>query len=82
MECQTLERYDENLNPIYKPKKTFDTLDEAIENAKKVNCREHVIHKVVGYKCSKCGKYHLGRNGSEVTEKERMKWKMQLSVLK
>jgi len=82
MDCQTIESYDEENNPVYRPKKTFDTLDIAIINAKKVNCRDNVTHKVVGYKCRICKKYHLGRNGSRVTDKERKKWKIELSLLR
>ena len=81
MECQTLERYDENRQPIYKPKRAFDTQDDAIEFAKFVNSQDHVIHKVVPYRCSKCHKYHLGRNGKELKDKERNKHKKQLNAL-
>ena len=75
MQCKTIERYDENLNTIFKDKKKFDTLDEAISAAKKVNSKDNIIHKVVGYKCNVCFKYHIGRNGSELKEKERIKFK-------
>lgn len=80
MECETSERYDENLNPIMKPKLKFDTLDEAIRYAKYVNAKDHIIHKVVSYKCSKCFKYHIGRNGKEVSEKERAKYKKHIKI--
>jgi hypothetical protein len=79
MECQTLERYDKNLQPVYKPKRAFDTQDEAIEVAKYVNSQDHVIHKVVPYRCKVCNKYHLGRNGKELKEKERQKHKNQIN---
>ncbi len=78
MECQTLERYDENLQPVYKPKRVFNTQDEAIEVAKFINAQDHVIHKVVPYRCKVCKKYHLGRNGKELKEKEREKHKRQI----
>jgi len=78
MDCMTLERYDENLQPVYKPKKAFDTQDEAIEFAKFVNAQDHVIHKVVQYRCKVCKKYHLGRNGKELKDKERIKHKKQI----
>lgn len=73
MECQTIERYDEQGNPVYKPKRSFDTLEEAIEVAKFINSQDHVIHKVVSYKCKKCHKFHLGRNGKILTDKQRNK---------
>lgn len=75
MECQTIERYDDNLIPILKAKLKFNTLDAAIEHAKYVNSKNHVIHKVVAYKCTKCFNYHVGRNGKELTDKERTKFK-------
>ena len=77
MECQRLEHYDENCNPVYVPKKAYDTQDEAIDIAKIINSQDHVIHKVVPYKCSVCHKYHLGRNGKELKDKERIKHKNQ-----
>lgn len=78
MECTTLERYDEKMNPVYKPKRAFDTQDEAIEVAKFVNSQDHVIHKVVPYRCKTCKKYHLGRNGKILKDKERQKHKNQI----
>lgn len=79
MECQTLERYDEQHNPVYKPKRAFDTQDEAIEVAKFINSQDHVIHKVVPYRCKNCNKYHLGRNGKILKDKERQKHKNQIN---
>jgi len=80
MECQRLERYDEKHNSIYVSKKAYDTQDEAIDFAKIINSEDHVIHKVVPYKCSVCHKYHLGRNGKELKDKERIKHKNQLKI--
>ena len=48
---------------------------ETLEYAKKVNSLDHIIHKVVAYKCTKCYKYHIGRNGKELTDKDRNKFK-------
>lgn len=45
-----------------KQKKTFDTLDEAIDWAKKMNKNPKFIHKQVAYKCKKCFKYHTGKS--------------------
>ena len=47
MNCDTVEMYDSEGNPILKPKKRYETLDDAIEVAKKINAQDHVIHKVV-----------------------------------
>lgn len=47
---------------IKKDKIKFNTLDEAIEEAKRINSLGKNIHKVVAYKCSVCHKYHIGKN--------------------
>lgn len=54
MECETT---------WSKPKKQFNTLDEAIAMCKILNKEPKRIHKLVSYKCSKCFKYHIGSNG-------------------
>lgn len=54
MECSTI---------LGKPKRKFNTLDEAIAMCKKLNAQEQRIHKLVSYKCSKCFFYHIGTNG-------------------
>lgn len=77
MECLTLYRYENGL-PIYKPKISFNTLDDAIKQAKRFNSNDHVIHKVVAYKCKVCFKYHLGRNGKELKDKDRERYKIEL----
>lgn len=82
MECETIERYDEKLNPIFKPKLKFDTLDDAISHAKYVNSKEYIIHKVVAYKCTICFKYHVGRNGNILKDKERNKFKKAIGYIK
>jgi hypothetical protein len=79
MECQRIERYDENRQPVYVPKKAFDTLEDAIVVAKFINSQDHVIHKVVSYKCKVCHKFHVGRNGKELKDKERQKHKNQIN---
>lgn len=79
MECQRIDRYDEKGLPVYVPKKAFDTLEEAIAIAKIINSQDHVIHKVVSYKCTVCHKFHVGRNGKELKDKERQKHKNQIN---
>jgi hypothetical protein len=75
MECTTIERYDTNGSPVLRAKRQFETLDEAIAAAKKVNSNDKIIHKVVAYKCTSCFKYHVGRNGKVLSEKDRDKCK-------
>lgn len=44
-----------------KPKNRYDSSDEVISEAKRVNAKYHKDKpiKVVGYKCSHCHYYHL-----------------------
>jgi hypothetical protein len=79
MECVTLDRYDEAGNPIYKPKVKYDTLDAAIAVAKIENAKNEHTEKVVAYKCKVCFKYHTGRNGKLLTDKERDKRRKELN---
>jgi hypothetical protein len=78
MECTTIERYEDG-QPIYKSKKKYDTLDEAIAHAKVVNSGDHIIHKVVAYKCKVCLKYHIGRNGNTLKDKDRTRYKSEIN---
>jgi hypothetical protein len=64
--CKTFSHIDENGDKVWKNKKKFDTLDEAIKEAKRINNLNKTIHKVVSYKCTVCYKYHIGRNGKLV----------------
>lgn len=80
MECKTLEYYDSNNQQVFKNKKCFDTLDEAIAVAKEENAKEYHINKVVAYKCKTCFKYHIGRNGKEIKEKDRIKLQKQFKA--
>ena len=72
MECVTFDRIESG-EMIQRPKKKFDTLDKAIEVAKYENSKSEHLSKVVAYKCSVCHKYHIGRNGKTLTQKERDK---------
>ena len=80
MICNTLVRTELNGTKVYKDKKAFDTLDAAILAAKKQNAHEKTIQKVEAYKCTYCHKYHIGRNGKMVTEKEKTKYRRDLGI--
>jgi hypothetical protein len=73
MQCSTFEYINENGQQIQKPKKQYNTLDAAIAVAKIENARPERINKVVAYKCSFCFKYHVGRNGKPIKEKDRQR---------
>lgn len=78
--CDTLIRIETNGLKLYKPKKVYENQDDAIEAAKILNSLDHRINKVVPYRCGYCKKFHLGRNGKEIKEKDRKKLKKQLAV--
>ena len=59
---------------VDKEKKAYNTLDEAIKEARRMNCMEKVIHKVVAYKCDVCFKYHVGRSHRELSQKDRLRY--------
>ncbi len=73
--CLRFSHIDTNGNPVYKSKKAFDTDKDAIAYAKMVNSMnaDHLIHKLVAYKCSECGKWHIGRTTTLLSEKNREK---------
>lgn len=60
---------------VLKPKKSYETEKEALKIARFLNTQENIIHKMIAYKCSTCGKWHIGNNGSELTEEDRMHYR-------
>lgn len=78
--CERFDKVDENGNRLMKPKITYLTLDEAIIAARRKNLMKVTksTEKVVAYKCDKCFKYHIGRNGKTIdpTEKTKIKDKV------
>jgi len=61
--CETLLYIDNNGERIFKAKKKFNTLEEAIQECSRINNKPQTIHKVVPYKCKTCHMFHVGRNG-------------------
>jgi predicted RNA-binding Zn-ribbon protein involved in translation (DUF1610 family) len=57
------------------PKKSFDKEKDAVNAARYMNTQEHIIHKMVAYKCAECGKWHIGRNNTELTKEDREYYK-------
>lgn len=82
--CTTLSTtsVDEFGNPKEKQKKTFFTLDSAIIHAKQMNARQDRTQKVVAYKCDTCFRYHVGRNGNIIKDKEKVKIQKSLQIPK
>ena len=56
---------------VLKPKKSYETEKEALRIARFLNTKENIIHKMIAYKCSTCGKWHVGSNDKELTEEDR-----------
>ena len=60
---------------VLKPKKSYETEKDALKIARFLNTQENIIHKMIAYKCSTCGKWHIGNNGSELTEEDRIHYR-------
>lgn len=65
-----------------KEKIGYLTDKEAIERARVMNCRENTIHKLVAYKCPICQKWHVGRSGKVLSDKDREHYRKVLVVKK
>ena len=63
-----------------KPKKSYNTEKEALKIARFLNTKENIIHKMVAYKCSECGKWHVGSNSTVLTDEDRKHYKDMLYV--
>ncbi len=68
-QCQTLSHYDELGKPVFKNKFKYETHDKAVSACKTLNLRDKQITKLITYKCKICHKYHIGRNGKDITKK-------------
>lgn len=68
-------RYMKNGEWFEKEKLAYPNLDSAISHARKMNLRNEQIHKMMAYKCSICGQYHIGRTKSVLTNKDREHYK-------
>lgn len=67
---------------VEKEKRSYETNDDAIIAARKMNIREKTIHKLVAYKCPVCGKFHIGRNGKPIRDKDRERYKKNYELFK
>jgi recombinational DNA repair protein RecR len=82
MQCKTISGVDSVGRKVMKDKNSFNTLKEAIVTCKNLNSRMDRTHKVVSYKCTGCSKYHIGRNGTVITDKYRDKLRKELGITK
>lgn len=67
--------YKYGIGGVKEEKRTFETEQEALIAAFTINAKPQTIHKVVAYKCSKCQKWHIGRNTTELTEKDKEEYR-------
>lgn len=79
-QCNTFSHFGLSFEKVYKFKKKYSTLDEAILAARKKNADIRSIHKSVAYKCSICCNYHIGRTNKVITDKERDRYQSLLKV--
>lgn len=75
--CSTKQIDVETGQITIKNKLKYDSLNEAINIAKRMNMEDDRVMKVVAYKCQKCHFYHVGKNGSLLTKKYKNKLKNQ-----
>lgn len=69
--CQKINYYLEDGTPVYTKKVAYDNDGDAIEAARRLNTNIRQIHKAVAYKCPECHKWHVGRNHTILTDKDR-----------
>ena len=60
---------------VLKPKKSYETEKDALKIARFLNTKENIIHKMVAYKCSVCGKWHVGSNSTELSKDDKIYYK-------
>lgn len=71
MECATTRVGPDN-EVITQPKRQFLTQEEAIKHCKYMNSLPDRQSKIAPYKCTTCYKFHVGRNGKQIKEKEKL----------
>ena len=81
MECTTFSHIDEDTGEaVMKNKIPYATLREANMKAKLLNIQPTRIKMLGAYKCSKCHKFHIGKNGKNITEEYRKKTKKKVRL--
>lgn len=79
--CQKINYYLDDGTPVYTKKVVYNNDRDAIEAARRLNTNIQQIHKAVAYKCPKCHKWHVGRNHTILTDKDRKHYKEIISKL-
>jgi len=71
--CSYILYKEEDGTEVRNPKRRFNTSYDATRSAMYMNLKESTVHKFVAYKCSKCGKYHIGHTKKVLSDKDRAK---------
>jgi len=69
MECKTIKYFSENGKPNFVWKVAHLKLEIAEKEAVRINNKKGNYIKRVAYKCSKCGKYHVGTSFEMIENK-------------
>lgn len=56
-----------------KPKKKYETDEDAIRACMEINSQRKQISKVTPYKCDECGSYHVGKTSKKLSKKDKKK---------
>ena len=64
--CVTLIRIEQDGTKIYKDKKKYKDVHDAIDTANIINAKPNQIHKVSHYFCKTCRYWHIGRTYQEL----------------
>ena len=82
VKCTTFKYLDGDGNKVEKPKKQYNTEEEAFKQACWYNAYGGTIRKLCAYKCWTCGKWHIGRTPHVLTDEDREKYKKRYKELK
>ena len=81
VKCTTFKYIDAEGNRVEKPKRQYETEEEAMKQAFYLNAYGNSVRKLAAYKCWACGKWHVGRTCHTLTQEDREKYKKKLREL-
>lgn len=58
---------------VRRPKKSYETDEDAIRACMRINQQDKQIHKVVAYRCIECGSFHVGKTRNVLSAKDKKK---------
>lgn len=71
MEKRSARSHYKAIDGKFLPKKGYETEMDALTTARFLNSKPFTIHKMVAYKCIKCGKWHIGSTDRVLTDEDR-----------